>query len=93
MSAPPEKASSRHRLPSAFGEGARAVADALAAGESIADQRMRLEALELVERRQIGVLVVEVDDEADRDEIVPEVIEKRTAAGAVIERPAHGVLH
>ena len=55
----------RHRLPSAFGEGARAVADALAAGESIADQRMRLETLKLVERRQIRIFVVEMDDEAD----------------------------
>ena len=80
-------------MPSAFGEGARAVADALAGGESIAHQRMRLETLELVERRQIRILVVEVDDEADRHEIVREVIDKRTAAGAVIERPAHSVLH
>ena len=83
----------RHRLPAAFGERARAVADALAAGESVADQRMRLETLEFVERRQIRIVVVEVDDETDRHEIVAEMIEERAAAGAVVERPAHGVLH
>ncbi len=83
----------RHRLPAAFGDGARAVANPLAAGEGLAHQRMRLEALEFLERRQIGILVVKVDDEADRHQVVAEMIEKRTAAGAVAERPTHGVLH
>jgi hypothetical protein len=54
---------------------------------------MRLETLELLEGRQIGVLVVEVDDEADRNHVVLEVIEERAAAGLEIERPAEGVLH
>ena len=30
---------------------------------------MRLEALELVERRQIGVIVIEMHDEADRETV------------------------
>ena len=34
-----------------------------------------------------------MDDKSDRDQIVVEVIEKRTAAGAVVERPAHRMLH
>ncbi len=54
---------------------------------------MRLEALEFVERRQVGVLVVEVDDEADRHEVVAIVVEERTAAGLVVERPAERVLN
>ena len=83
----------RHRLPAAFGDRARAVGDALAALEHVADGGMRLEALELLERRQIRVLVVEVDDEADRHEVLAVVIEERAAAGAVVERPAERVLH
>ena len=82
----------RHRLPAAFGDCARAVANPLAAGERVAHQRMGLEALEFLERRKIGILVIEVDDEADRNQIVVEVIEERTAAGAVAERPADRVL-
>ena len=42
---------------------------------------MRLEALELVVRRQMRILVVEMDDEADGDQVVVEVIEERAAAG------------
>src|SRR5271169_4290708 len=60
----------RNRLPAALGEGAGAVADALAVGERVAHQRMRLEPLEFLERRQILILVIEMDDEADRDEAV-----------------------
>src|SRR5260370_31327342 len=83
----------RHRLPAALRDGARAVADALAARESVAHQRVRLEALEFLERREIGIGVVEVEDEADRYEGIAIVIEKRAAAGRIVERPAHGVLH
>ena len=56
ISAPPGKRQLRHRLVAAFGDGARAVADALAARERVAHQRMGLEALEFLERRQIRVL-------------------------------------
>ena len=52
---------------------------------------MRLEALEFVVRRQMRILVVEVHDEADRDQIVAEVIDERAAAGARVERPALAV--
>ena len=83
----------RHRLPAALGDGARAVGDALAALEGVADQRMGLEALEFLERRQIRIVVVEVHDEADRHQVVVEVIEERAAAGAIVERPAERVLH
>ena len=54
---------------------------------------MGLEALELVERREMRVAVVEVDDEADRDLIVLEMVQERAAAGGVVERPAERVLH
>src|SRR5205085_4484306 len=51
-----------------------------------------LEALEFLERRQIGIGVVEMNDEADRNQVVVEVIEERAAAGGIIERPAERVL-
>ncbi len=93
ISAPPGKASFGHRLPAALGDRPCAIGEPLAAFQQRADQRMGLEALELLERRQIRVGVVEVDDEADRHQIVAEVIEERAAAGAVVERPAEGMLH
>ena len=72
----------RHRLIAALGDGARAIGQPLAALEGAADRRMGLEALEFLERRQIRIRVVEMDDEADRHQIVVEVIEERAAAGA-----------
>ncbi len=54
---------------------------------------MRLEPLELVERREVRVRVVEVDDEADRHQVVAEVVEERAAAGPAVERPALRVQH
>ena len=65
-----------HRLPAAFGDGARAVADALATFEDITDGGMRLEALEFLVRREIRVGVIQMHDEADGDEIVSVVIEE-----------------
>src|SRR5262245_750523 len=54
---------------------------------------MGLEALELLEWVQIGICIVEVNDKADRHQIVAEMIEKRSTAGAAIERPAERVLY
>src|SRR5580704_18706679 len=82
----------RHRLVTAFGDGAGAVADALAARKRVADQRMGLEALEFLEWRQIRILVIEMNDEADGNQIIVEVIKERAAAGTVAERPAHRML-
>ncbi len=82
----------RDRLPAALGDGARAIGDALAALEGRRDAGMRLEALEFLVGREVGVLVVEVHDEADRHQVVAVVVEERAAAGAVVERPAERVL-
>ncbi len=83
----------RNRLPAALGDRTRAVRDALAALERVADRRVRLEPLELVVGRQIGIGIVEVDDEPDRNEVLAIVVEERAAAGRVVERPAERVLH
>jgi hypothetical protein len=53
---------------------------------------MGLEALELVERRQIRIVVIEMHHETDRYQIVVVVIEKRAAAGLAVERPAERML-
>src|ERR1043165_7270304 len=82
-----------HRLPAAFVDGARPVGDALAALEGPPDAWVLLEALEFLERRDVWVAIVQVHDEPDRDLLVLQVIEERTAAGALAERPAEGVLH
>src|SRR5262249_22777644 len=64
-----------------------------AARERPAHQRVGLKALEFLERREVGIFVVEMDHETDGHEVVVEMIEKRPAAGAGIERPAESVLH
>src|SRR5690606_4153189 len=76
-----------------LGDGAGAVGDATRPLEQRRDRRVRLEALELAERREVWVAVVEVDDEADGHQVVAVVVEERAAAGAVVERPAEAVLH
>src|SRR5690606_12889988 len=74
-------------------ERARAVADALAALQVPADRRMRLPALEFLERAQPWIGVVQSNHEADRDLAVVGVVQERTAVGAVVQRPAGGVHH
>ncbi len=71
----------RNRLQAALADRARAVTDALAAFEGAADRRVRLEALEFIVRRQVRIRVVEVHHEADRDQLVVEVVHERAAAG------------
>ncbi len=82
----------RHRLEAALGDGAGAVRDARAPLQMLGDGRVVLELLELVERRKEGVLVVQVDDEADGHIAIAEVVQERAAARLVVQRPAGGVL-
>ena len=90
-SAPPGKTQFRQRLQAAVVDGARAIGKPLAAFDMLADGRMRLLALEFLERAQIRVGVVEADDEANRDQVVLQVIEEAAAIGVVLHRPADGV--
>jgi len=77
----------------ARGDGAGAVADALAAFEVGADGRVGLPALHLLERTQPRVLVVQPGDEAERDPVAFEVVQKAAAIGVARHRPAGGVHH
>src|ERR1700693_4061594 len=72
----------RHRLPAALRDRPRPVADAPASGEGVAHQRVGLEALEFLERREERILIVEMHHEADRYQPVVVMIKKRAAAGA-----------
>jgi hypothetical protein len=75
-----QRAAGEHRLGqrqhAAGGDGARAVGQALGVdvailvGEVPADTRVRLPALELLERAEVGVGVVQARDEAQRDLVV-----------------------
>ena len=86
------KSQLRDGLPAARRHGAGAIADARAAFEQCSETRMGLEALHLVEGRQMGIGVVEMDHEADENLVVLGVIDKAPAAGVVGERPAEIVL-
>ncbi len=90
-----ERAAREHRLRQALGaavvDGPRAVAEALGALQMGADGRVRLPALELLERAQPRVLVVQAHDEAERHLVVLEVVEEAAAEGLGVHRPAGGV--
>ena len=82
-----------YRLPSAFGQCARAVGKPFATFERRAHQRMRFETLKFLERLEIGIFIIEMHDEPDRSQTLVKMIKERTAAGAVTKRPAECVLH
>ena len=54
---------------------------------------MRLEPLEFIIGRKRRILIIQMDDEADGDERLFEMIEKRAATRSIIERPAKGMLN
>src|SRR5690606_19930577 len=70
-----------HGLETTLGDRARAVGNALAANKGVFNRRMVLEALELVEGREIGALVVQVNHEAHGNKVVAEVIKEGAATG------------
>jgi hypothetical protein len=71
---------------------ARAVGHAPPALDLGADRRMGLPALEFLERRKIGVRIIERDDEAERDLVVLLMVEEAPAPG-IGQRPALRVDH
>ena len=79
----------------AFDNRPGAVGDARAAFEHIGDQRVVLEALELVKRADMRIRVGKIDDQAEGNLIVLQVIKIRTGeqTAEVIARPSHGVQH
>ncbi len=81
----------RLRVPAAFGQRLRAVAHDLAALEDAADERMPLEMLERRVRIEQRILVVETDDEADRDAAVAHRIQPAAAELFLTQRIAERV--
>ena len=80
-------------LQSAGGDRTRTVGKPLATLQVGFDHRVGLVALELLERRQVRVLVIQPDDVTDRDQIVLEVVDEAAAVGGVVHRPAGRVYH
>src|ERR1700730_17736631 len=81
-----------HRLRAAFGKGPGAKRNPLPASKQRRYYGMRLEPLKFVKWRQRRVPIVQVNHETNGDESVFEMIEERAAAGAIVERPAEGML-
>src|SRR5581483_3199673 len=85
----------RQRDEAALGDCLRAPLHALAALEDAAHARMRLQLLQQIVNRELGVAVVEPDDHPDRDELIAHRIDERAAELAVAlagaQRPPHRV--
>ncbi len=78
-------------LVSTFIEGPGSVGKALTALEEILEEGVVLHALELPERAEVRVRVVETNNETDRDHVVFHVVAPGSTVGRGIERPTHGV--
>ena len=74
----------RERVEAAARDRLRAPLDALAAVEQLADLRMRLQLLQQVVHRKLGVAVVEADDHSDREHVVAHRVDERAAELAVL---------
>ena len=79
------------RLIAAGCDRARAIRDDAAALKQWLDFRMVLDLLKQLEWLQLAVFVVESDDIADGDTVLVEVIQKQTAIGGIVGRPAESV--
>src|SRR2546429_3428586 len=81
-----------HRLPAAFGDGPCAKRNALPAGKQGRDLGVPFEALKFIKGGERRVPIIQVNHETNGGEAVFEMVDKRSAAGAIIERPAKSVL-
>src|SRR4029453_12066875 len=79
-------------LPATLVDRPSAIGGALAALNLGADGWMGLPALKFLEWREVGILVIERDDEAERDLAVGLMI-KKPSAPSVLERPSLGMDH
>ncbi len=80
----------RHGDEAAFGDGLRAPADPLAAGEDPSDERVGLQLLEEVVGRNLHVAVVEPDDHPDGDHVVAHRVDERTPNSRYWRPPRSG---
>ncbi len=81
------------RLPAPGRDRASAIADARGAFEQRRDGFVGLEALELVERRERGILVVEIGDQADIEPAVFGVIDEAAAGCGIVEWVTEIMVH
>src|SRR5215469_16861053 len=85
---PARKVEPRDRLKPALVERPGAIGNPSTALEEGADRRMRLKALEFLERVQKRVFVIEPDHEPDRHLPIVQVIKKGATVSRRVERPA-----
>ena len=83
----------RQAVETALGQCPGAIGDAFAALEMSAQGGVELEPLKLVERAEVGVCIVEIDDQSDRHLALLHMVEKPAAAGLLVQWPAGSVHH
>src|SRR5689334_9537439 len=89
----PGEVEPRDRLKAALVERSRAISNPPATFEERTDRRMGFEALELLERIQERVAIIEPDHQSDHHLAIFEMIEKRATVSLGIERPTDRVDH
>ena len=67
------------RIETTFGDGPSTVREPFASSQGRCNLRVGLEALQFIERAQIGIVIVEIDNESQRDLSVFQMIEKGAA--------------
>ena len=83
----------RQTLQTAFHQRPRPIRHAPPACQHFADFGVQLKPLQFLKRRQIGIGVIQPNHHAQRNLVVVQMVNKRAAVGATIQRIAHRVLH
>ncbi len=78
-------------LESAFTDGASPVADSSSSFEHGEDGGVVFETLKFFVRGEVGIFVVEADNESDGHFLLIEVVQEGTAVSGLVERPPNGV--
>src|SRR6185437_4050671 len=69
------------------------IGNAAPALKVFADIGVRLETLHLVEWRKPGIAVIQADHEAERDQILAEMVKERSAVNIGAQRPTQSMLN
>ena len=83
----------RQTLQTAFHQRPRSIRHAPPAFQHFADGRMQLPALQFFKGREIGIGVIQPNHHAQRNLVVVQMVNKRAAISALIQRITHRVLH
>src|SRR5437667_6566583 len=81
----------RQRPPTAIGKSLGAIADHLAAGQQIANERVLLKTLQHMLRIEAWVFVIQSGDKSEGNDVVLAAVDPSAAVFFPSERPAHAV--